>query len=137
MLQGLSVSPGVAVGRAVIIRFGGLPAFRRALPADQVEGEERRLRRGAAKAAEGSARHSKEAKGDIGSELAAILEAHGLIAQDETYLGAISARIRRDRVNAEWALAEVTRELGERLAAADSVAMREREADLTDVAREI
>jgi phosphotransferase system enzyme I (PtsI) len=40
-------------------------------------------------------------------------------------------------VNAEWALAEVTRELGEKLAAADSAAMREREADLTDVAREI
>src|SRR5262249_35420645 len=42
-----------------------------------------------------------------------------------------------DRVNAEWALAEVTRELRERLAAADSAAMREREADIADVAREI
>jgi phosphoenolpyruvate-protein phosphotransferase (PTS system enzyme I) len=137
MLQGLSVSPGIAVGRAVIIRFGGLPAFRRAVDPDGVDREERRLRRAAAKAAEEFTRHSREAKGDIGSELAAILEAHGLIAEDETYLGAIAARIHRDRVNAEWALAEVTRELGERLAAADSSAMREREADLTDVAREI
>lgn len=137
MLQGLSVSPGVAVGRAVIVRFGGLPAFRRAVPPEQLEKEERRLRRAAGKAAEEFTRHSREAKGDIGSELAAILEAHGLIAEDETFLGAIAARIRRDRVNAEWALAEVTRELGERLAAADSAAMREREADLNDVAREI
>ena len=73
----------------------------------------------------------------MGSELAAILEAHALIATDETFLGAIVAHIRRDRVNAEWALAEVTRELGGRLAAADSAAMREREADIADVAREI
>jgi phosphotransferase system enzyme I (PtsI) len=73
----------------------------------------------------------------MGSELAAILEAHSLIATDETYLGAIADRIRRERVNAEWALAEVTRELGARLAAADSAAMREREADIADVAREI
>ena len=73
----------------------------------------------------------------MGSELAAILEAHSLIALDETYLGGIVERIRRDRVNAEWALAEVTREFGARLAAADSAAMREREADIADVAREI
>jgi phosphotransferase system enzyme I (PtsI) len=137
MFQGLSVSPGVAVGRAVIIRFGGLPAFRRAVPPEDLEKEERRLRRSAAKAAEDFARHSRESKGDMGSELAAILEAHGLIASDETFLGAIAERIRRDHVNAEWALAEVTRELSARLAAADSSAMREREADIADVAREI
>jgi phosphotransferase system enzyme I (PtsI) len=137
MLQGLSVSPGIAVGRAVIIRFGGLPAFRRAVDSEGLDKEERRLRRAAAKAAEDFARHSREAKGDIGSELGAILEAHGLIAEDETYLGAIVDRIRAERINAEWALAEVTRELGGKLAAADSAAMREREADLTDVAREI
>jgi phosphoenolpyruvate-protein phosphotransferase (PTS system enzyme I) len=137
MLQGLSVSPGVAVGRAVIIRFGRLPAFRRAVTPEEFEREERRLRRAAARAAEDLDRHSREAKGDMGSELAAILEAHSLIAADETYLGAILERIRRERVNAEWALAEVTREFGEKLAAADSAAMREREADITDVAREI
>ena len=137
MLQGLSVSPGIAVGRAVIIRFGGLPAFRRAVDPEELDKEERRLRRAAARAAEDFARHSRESKGDIGDELGAILEAHGLIAEDETYLKAIVERIRGERVNAEWALAEVTRELGERLAAADSAAMREREADLTDVAREI
>ncbi len=137
MLQGLSVSPGVAVGRAVIFRFGRLPAFRRAVAPEEFEREEKRLRRAAARAAEDLSRHSREAKGDIGSELAAILEAHSLIAADETYLRAILERMRRERVNAEWALAEVTRELGERLAAADSSAMREREADITDVAREI
>ena len=137
MFQGLSVSPGVAVGRAVIIRFAGLPAFRRAVLPEELEKEERRLRRAAAKAAEDFARHSRESKGDMGSELAAILEAHGLIAGDETFLGAIAGRIRRDHVNAEWALAEVTRELSARLAAADSSAMREREADIADVAREI
>ena len=137
MLQGLSVSPGLAVGRAVIIRFGRLPAFRRAVGPEEFEKEERRLRRAAARAAEELARHAGEPKGDMGSELSAILEAHSLIALDETYLGGIVERIRRDRVNAEWALAEVTRELGARLAAADSAALREREADIADVAREI
>jgi phosphotransferase system enzyme I (PtsI) len=137
MLQGVSVSPGIAAGRAVIVRFGGMPAFRRAVDAPGLDREERRLRRAAERAAHEFTRHAGEAKGDIGSELAAILEAHALIAGDETYLGAIVAHIRRDRVNAEWALAEATRELGARLAAADSAAMREREADIADVAREI
>ena len=137
MLQGLPVSPGVAVGRAVIVRFGGLPAFRRAVAPDEFDVEEKRLRRASRLAAQEFRRHSGEAAGDIGTELAAILEAHGLIASDETYLDAVLDRVRRDRVNAEWALAEVTRELGKRFETADSDAMRERAADIHDVAREI
>jgi phosphotransferase system enzyme I (PtsI) len=137
MLQGQPVSPGIAVGRAVIVRFGGLPAFRRALAPEEFAEEERRLRRAAAKASEDFVRHSREASGDIGSELAAILGAHALIATDETFLQAIGQRIRGERVNAEWALAEVTRDFARRLEAADSEAMRERAADINDVAGEI
>ena len=137
MLQGLPVSPGIAVGRAVIVRFGGLPAFRRAVSPDEFDEEERRLRRASGLATEEFRRHSREAAGDIGEELAAILEAHGLIASDETYLDAILERMKRDRVNVEWALAEVTRELGQRFERADSDVMRERAADIHDVGREV
>ncbi|HLN92542.1 MAG TPA: phosphoenolpyruvate--protein phosphotransferase, partial [Thermoanaerobaculia bacterium] len=137
MLQGLAVSPGIAVGRAVIVRFGGLPAFRCAVSPDEFAEEERRLRRASRLTAEEFRRHSGEAAGDIGEELAAIIEAHGLIASDETYLQAILDRMRRDRVNVEWALAEVTRELGSRFERADSDVMRERAADIHDVGREI
>ena len=137
MLHGLSVAPGIAVGRAVIVRFGGTPVFRRAVAPDELEGEERRLRRAAHAATEDFLRHSRESSGAIGSELAAILEAHGLIASDETLLAAIVERMGKERVNAEWALASVSRDMGRRLEAADSATMRERSADIADVAREI
>src|SRR5258706_2430624 len=137
MLQGLPVAPGIAVGRAVMVRFGGTPAFRRALPADALEAEERRLRRAARAATEDFLKHSRESRGDMGSELAAILEAHGMIASDETLLAAIVERMGKDRVNAEWALASVSRDMAQRLETADSAAMRERAEDITDVAREI
>ena len=137
MLQGLPVSPGIAVGRAVIVRFAGLRAFRRAVSADDLADEEARLRRASRLAAEEFRRHSGEAAGGIGEELSAILEAHGMIASDETFIAAILERSKKDRVNVEWALAEVTRELGDRFAAADSEAMRERAEDIHDVAREI
>jgi|SRR5687767_4227947 len=137
MLQGLPVSPGIAVGRAVIVRFAGLRAFRRAVSPEDLAEEEARLRRASRLAAEEFRRHSGEAAGGIGEELSAILEAHGMIASDETLIEAIVERSRKDRVNVEWALAEVTRELGDRFAAADSEAMRERAEDIHDVAREI
>lgn len=124
MLHGLPVAPGIAVGRAVIVRFGGLPAYRRAVSPDEFDEEDRRLRRASRLAAEEFRRHSGEARGGIAEELSAILAAHGLIASDETFLRAILERVRRDRVNAEWALAEVGRELAERLETADSEAMR-------------
>jgi phosphoenolpyruvate-protein phosphotransferase (PTS system enzyme I) len=137
MLQGLPVSPGIAVGRAVIVRFGGTPAFRRAVPPEELAGEERRLRRAARAATEDFLKHSRESSGDMGSELATILEAHGLIASDETFLSAITEHMRRERVNCEWALAAVARDMAHRLELADAEAMRERAADIADVAREI
>ena len=137
MLHGIPVSSGIAVGRAFIIRFRGTPAFRRAVVADQIEEEVRRVNRGARRAADEFLRHSREARGEMGTELAAILEAHGLIASDETLLAAIADRIRAERVNAEWALASVAREFEGRLKASDSAPMRERAADVADVAREI
>jgi phosphoenolpyruvate-protein phosphotransferase (PTS system enzyme I) len=137
MLQGLPVSPGVAVGRAVIVRFGGMPAFRRAVPHAALEEEERRLRKSASRAAEDFRQQSRAVRGEMGSELAAILDAHAMIASDETFLSAILERMRRDRVNPEWALASASREFEQRLAASDSSGMRERAADISHVAREI
>ncbi len=137
MLQGLSVSPGIAVGRAVVARFNGMATFRRTVSPADFEEEERRLRRAARKASESLRGHSTGDGGGIGPELSAILEAHALIASDETFLSAVIERIERERVNVEWALADAAAAFGERLARADSSAMRERAADISDVAREI
>jgi phosphotransferase system enzyme I (PtsI) len=137
MLQGLPVSPGISVGRAVIVRFRGMPAFRRAVTAPGLEDEERRLRRSARRASEAFRQQSATPVGEMGSELGAILEAHAMIASDETFLQAIVERMRRERANAEWALAEVAREFEQRLAASDAAAMRERAIDITHVAGEI
>ncbi|HYB52349.1 MAG TPA: putative PEP-binding protein, partial [Thermoanaerobaculia bacterium] len=137
MLQGLSVSPGVAVGRAVLVRFDGTPQRRRSVSAPDTGEEERRLRRAARRAAESLRLQSQRTGGEMGPELAAILEAHALIAQDETFLAAVVERVRAQRVNSEWALGDVAEEFGRRLRAADSIAMRERAVDISDVAREI
>jgi phosphotransferase system enzyme I (PtsI) len=137
MLQGLSVSPGIAVGRAVVARFDGTAIFRRAVSSADFEEEERRLRRAARRASESLRSHSAGNRTGIGPELSAILEAHALIASDETFLSAVIQRIERERVNVEWALADAAAAFGERLAQADSSAMRERAADISDVAREI
>ena len=91
------------MGRAVVVRFGGTPAFRRAVLPDQMEAEEKRLRRAARAATEDFLAQSRQSSGDMSSELAAILEAHGMIASDESLLSAVVERMRRDRVNAEWA----------------------------------
>ncbi len=137
MLQGLPVSPGVAVGRAVVARFDGTPTFRRAVAHGDFPEEERRLRRAAGKASESLRSQSAHAGEGIGPELAAILEAHAMIASDEAFLAAVIDRIARERVNAEWALADASTEFARRLGLSDSNAMRERAADITDVAREI
>jgi phosphotransferase system enzyme I (PtsI) len=137
MLQGLSVSPGIAVGRAVVARLDGTATFRRAVSPADFDEEVRRLRRAARKASESLRSHSAGNGEGIGPELSAILEAHALIASDETFLSAVIERVERERVNVEWALADAAAAFGARLAGAESSAMRERAADISDVAREI
>ncbi|HEX9944060.1 MAG TPA: phosphoenolpyruvate--protein phosphotransferase [Thermoanaerobaculia bacterium] len=137
VLQGLGVSDGIAIGRAVCIETRGPDVFRLHVSEDQVEDEVARLRAGAQHARSELQRLRARAEEDLGNDLAAIFDAHVLLLSDPKFLGRVEERIRTHHVNAEWAVHKTAEELDDRFAHMDNTYIKERSEDLTDVSRHL
>ncbi|MGB3564415.1 MAG: phosphoenolpyruvate--protein phosphotransferase [Thermoanaerobaculia bacterium] len=134
-LQGLGVSPGLAIGRAVCIESRMLEVYRFPLPKSGIGAEIERFRQ-AVEMAEAEIQTTRlKAHEELGDDLAAIFEAHLLMLGDSAVLGQVETRIRDEQVNAEWAVFKTAEELGERFESLESPQFRERSDDLRDVMR--
>src|SRR6185295_3546576 len=137
ILQGMGVSGGIALGRAVYIETRGPEVYRLHISEDQVEIEVARLRAAAEHARNELKRIRCRAEEDLGNDLAAIFDAHVMLLSDPNFLGRIEERIRTHHVNAEWAVSKTAEELDDRFAHMDDAYLRERSEDLTDVGRHL
>ena len=137
VLRGMGVSGGVAIGRAVVIETRAQDVLRVALPEDQVDAEVARLAEAVAQAREDLERTRAQVGDDLGGDLAGIFDAHLLLLSDVKFVGRVEERIRAQKVNAEWAVHKTAEELDQRFALMDNAYLRERGADLTDVARHL
>ncbi|HQQ77027.1 MAG TPA: phosphoenolpyruvate--protein phosphotransferase [Thermoanaerobaculia bacterium] len=134
-LTGIAVSPGVAVGRAVLWVSREDTSPRRTLEPEEIPDEIERFRRAAAASVaeiEETARHVKER---LGSEYAGIFHAHALFLQDKAFVGPVERRIVHDAANAEWAVAQTTEDLVARFRSLPDENLRDRASDLDDVSR--
>jgi phosphoenolpyruvate-protein phosphotransferase (PTS system enzyme I) len=137
VLQGMGVSGGIAIGRAVVIETRGPEFFRIHLPASDLDAEVARLHEGARHARAELQRTRAKASEDLGNDLAAIFDAHVLLLSDTNFLGRVEARIRSQQINAEWAVHKTAEELDNLFAHMDDTYLRERSEDLTDVSRHL
>jgi phosphoenolpyruvate-protein phosphotransferase (PTS system enzyme I) len=137
LLKGESVSGGVAVGRAVVLRTLDGWGARLPVDPDRVEEECARLRVAAEAASRKLATLAERTTEGIGAELSSILAAHALIALDPVFLKPVEKRIRREQVNAEWALRATAEEFRERLASSPDPVFSARGEDVLEVARAI
>ncbi len=134
-LQGLGVSPGLAMGGAVCMETADEGIIRIPIDPDAVEAEVRRLNEAVDTTREELAVTRGKAREAVGEELATVFDAHVLLLTDRALLDRIERRIREKRVNAEWAVHRTGQELGERFEDIDAPHLRERYEDLRDVTR--
>lgn len=134
-LEGLGVSEGVAIGRAVCVESGVLEVYRLPLPEGEVDEEIGRFLAAVNRAQEEIHATRVKVRERLGDELAAIFDAHMLFLADSLFLDRIVERIRSEQVNAEWAVHRTAEELGDRFAGLESPHLRERAEDLQDVSR--
>jgi phosphoenolpyruvate-protein phosphotransferase (PTS system enzyme I) len=132
-LTGIGVSPGVAVGRAVILTLR-TEAIRFPIPPERVEREVAALHA----AREQSRLQLHDIRDQIqkarGTELAAIFDAQILMLDDALFVGRAEEIIRGERVNAAWAVHRAYEEIGAVFASVEDPYLRDRENDVADVA---
>lgn len=132
-LTGIGVSPGVAVGRAVVLNLR-TEVVRFPIPPDRVEREQAALNA----AREESRRQLQDIRDRIaaarGAELAALFDAQILMLDDPLFVGRALELIKTERVNAAWAIHRAYGELVHVFATMEDEYLRDRENDVADVA---
>src|SRR5438874_1811034 len=131
--KGIGVSPGIAIGRAVIIEKRITSIYRVPIREEEVDGEVTRFLEALEKTKDELLDLKAKVSRSMGDEYASIFEAHAMIVGDASFADRVVQKIEHEQVNAEWALSEVDEELQARFQSFDDQYLRERVADVKDV----
>jgi phosphotransferase system enzyme I (PtsI) len=131
--KGIGVSPGIAIGRAVIVEKRVASIYRVPIRDDDVAGEVTRFLEALEKTRDELLELKHKISRSMGDEYAQIFEAHAMIVSDPSFSDKVVQKIEEEQVNAEWALSEVQEELQARFASFDDEYLRERVVDVKDV----
>ena len=132
-LRGTGVSPGVAVGRALVVEHETGPVFRLSLPPDGREAEVLRLEQALAASAAQLEAIKQRLSREVGAKHAYIFDAHLLMLRDPLLRERAVEVVRQESVNAEWALRTVSESLHALFSQFSDAYLRERSTDLDDV----
>lgn len=134
----MDVSDGLAAGRVLRIHNGARQrVYRAALDDSEIARETRRFRAAVRLVRRQLIGVKRRAERALGSEQAYIFDAHLLILEDKKFLEETADCIRRERVNAEWAVKVVADGLLAVYAEIKDEYLRERSSDVEDVTRRV
>ncbi|PYO85804.1 MAG: phosphoenolpyruvate--protein phosphotransferase [Gemmatimonadetes bacterium] len=134
LLKGIGVSPGIAIGPAVIVRSGLPEVPHRVVARTQVEKEVRRLRAAVRDVKRHIAELKARAEDRAGPDQARIFDAQVLMLEDREFLSGIANLIRENHLTAEKAFEFKVLEVRDLWAASRSARLKERLADLNGLA---
>jgi len=136
-LQGIAVSPGVAIGEALILDHEGFRIPRRFLPRDAVDDELERLNLGF-EAAAAEVEHNRQQVADqLGDEYAAIFSAHLQMLRDRRLHEEIEEMIRERHYSPEYAVSRALRRYAKVFQSLEGQTMPERANDIFDIEKRL
>jgi len=131
-LTGIGVSPGIAVGRAVVLT-NRTQVLRFSIPFKRIDREIARLSNARTRSRQQLETLRARLASGAGRELASLFDAQILMLDDPMWLTRATALIRGQRVNAQWAVQCAFDELSSVFDAVEDPYLRERRGDLSDV----
>jgi phosphotransferase system enzyme I (PtsI) len=136
-IHGLAVARGIAIGRAVLVASSRVDVAHYFIQADQVHAEIGRLRRARDEVIEELQRLQKDLPKDAPHELAALLDVHLMLLEDEELTAGVRHWIEERLYNAEWALTSQLEIIGRQFDEMEDPYLRERKADMEQVAERV
>jgi len=136
-IHGLAVSRGIAIGRAVLVASSRADVAHYFIEPDHVESEVRRIRVARDAVADEIARVQRDLPKDAPPELAALLDVHLMLLQDEQLSAGVKHWIVERHYNAEWAITTQYEVLARQFDEMEDPYLRERKADLEQVVERV
>lgn len=131
-LSGLGVSPGIGIGKALVLKRG-TRALRFRVPSSRVDRELERLALARAQSREQIAQIKARISQSAVAEHAYLFDAQLLMLDDAMLMGRAAELIRTERLNAESALEGALGEISALFDAVEDPYLRERKGDVGDV----
>jgi phosphoenolpyruvate-protein phosphotransferase (PTS system enzyme I) len=140
-IHGIAVSSGIAIGRAVLVASGRADVAHYFIEPGQVEAELRRVKEAKNTVIDELIRlqHNvvmREAK-DAPAEIAALIDVHMMLLQDQTLQDGVMHWINVRHYNAEWALVTQFEVLARQFDEMEDEYLRERKGDLEQVVERV
>lgn len=136
-VPGLVVARGIAIGRAVLVGSSRVEVAHYFIEPAQIESEIARVRQGRDSVAEELQRLLDTMPADAPHELAALLEVHLLLLNDEILSSGVKHWVTERLYNAEWALTTQLEVICRQFDEMEDPYLRERKADLEQVVERI
>ena len=136
-IHGLAVARGIAIGRAVLVASSRVDVAHYFITPDQIEGEVDRLKRAKEVVFQEVQRLQLALPKDAPTELAALLDVHLMLLQDELLAEGVAHWISERLYNAEWALTSQLDVVARQFDEMEDLYLRERKADLEQVVERV
>ncbi len=136
-IHGLAVSSGIAIGRAVLVASSRADVAHYFIDASKTAEEVMRVRVARNAVTDEIMRVQKDLPKDAPHELAALLDVHLMLLQDETLISGVKHWITERLYNAEWALTTQYEIIARQFDEMEDEYLRERKADLEQVVERI
>jgi phosphotransferase system enzyme I (PtsI) len=136
-LQGIAVSPGVAIGQALVVSNEGFWIPRRFVARDAVDDELDRLRKAIDAAGAEIAQNRDAVSKELGEEYGAIFEAHLQMLQDARLLNELEEMIRQRHYSPEYAISRTLRRYAQVFQNLQNQYLAERANDIFDIEKRL
>ena len=140
-IHGLAVARGIAIGRAVLVASSRVDVAHYFIRAEQVQAEIERVRRGRNAVVDEIQRLQRTISNmgpkETPHELAALLDVHLLLLQDQELIAGVKRWITDRLYNAEWALTTQLEVIARQFDEMEDEYLRERKADLEQITEKV
>ncbi|ELV8627079.1 phosphoenolpyruvate-protein phosphotransferase PtsI [Vibrio cidicii] len=133
MISGILASPGIAIGKALLLQEDEIVLNTNTITAEQVDAEVKRFYDARSKSSAQLETIKQKALETFGEEKEAIFEGHIMLLEDEELEEEILALIKNDKMTADNAIHTVIEEQAMALESLDDEYLKERATDIRDI----
>ena len=137
VLKGIPASPGVAIGRAILVPGENLTTTKHYIADGAVEGELKKFQQALQKAMIELDECSQKVRETLGSEYAGLMDTHKLILQDPALKDAVIHKIQHDYLTARSAISITLAELAANFDKIEDPFFKERRNDIFDAGKRL
>ncbi|WP_340607856.1 phosphoenolpyruvate-protein phosphotransferase PtsI [Xenorhabdus bharatensis] len=137
MISGILVSPGIAFGKALLLKEDPIIINHKKITPEQVEQEISRFKQGRDKASAQLEVIKNTAEKNLGTEKAEIFEGHIMLLEDEELEQEIITLIKKNLATADAAVHSVIEDQAKALEELDDEYLKERAADVRDIGKRL